>query len=601
MINLLFACHFPTIQDSDCFEASPLEGEVRLHSISCGNEIQSDHSRRGDWILENNLLRFVIRNESSSLTEYDAPGGTLIDAGNSDLLLELRAIDLPTPLQAQSLIEADHARLSFWHEEEEVLSYTLFVDRNTIEITSQSSSYMVYPNPHHTQKDRLLYDETSHNVMRIHGDVVDSMSSTGAFIIEDLISLDFAPLRTIFSQEGLWYSEQWDAQELWVRNEDEEIMFPIDHEIFEGYIPDFAQEWTLYKKGCAPNWSSINNPPTLGVCQPQKVRVSSGDQALRARATHQNEHVVIPKEGTTLPFFPTETPIEISAGPAFEKELLHEETEDIRLKRVIPDTYLFVPFDPQAHHTAQKQLEKLAAQGVNRNILYTRDYISPFSSTAFPHDQAVIQGQKGFLLQEEQAWLLTWPWDAIIREPGMGAIPTDIPKETQLYYSDRSNRHSISNLSFFQELREETQSVQPEFLWIEGSHEWPILFSLLDQQEPLWFLGPYTWLIDFPNTPLPNSDVIRTLHSGRVSFGNGPLIDLYQQDERLYIDAYAPSWMQSTQITLYGDGEILASWDRNETTQSHSVSIPNNISWVLATISGEHWAVSPILWFSTED
>ena len=56
--------------------------------------------RKGDFILENSQVRFVIREPSSSLTDPIAVGGSLIYGGKGeDLIFELR----PERLQSRSL------------------------------------------------------------------------------------------------------------------------------------------------------------------------------------------------------------------------------------------------------------------------------------------------------------------------------------------------------------------------------------------------------------------------------------------------------------------------------------------------------------------
>ena len=156
---LLFSCQIPsslTDTEISCFSTPPSEGSVRLHPLSRSAEFQSDHNRRGDWILENAQERFIIRHESSSMSHVDAPGGTLIDVGKNDLIFEIRPIDVPYNLFARTQIEDDHAILSFHHDNLHVLSYTLYADTHVLELSSDYD-FLIYPNPSTVHKHQQCY------------------------------------------------------------------------------------------------------------------------------------------------------------------------------------------------------------------------------------------------------------------------------------------------------------------------------------------------------------------------------------------------------------------------------------------------------------
>ena len=199
-------------------------------------------------------------------------------------------------------------------------------------------------------------------------------------------------------------------------------------------------------------------------------------------------------------------------------------------------------------------------------------------------------------MKDEDSWLLSWPWEPILREAGLGAVPTNIPKQTQLSYVDRNGRVSASNLPFFSQLREETSSQQPDFVFIENQEERATLYSLLDAQEPIRFLGSLNVLPMECNTPLSESMLLRSLRNQEHSFGNGPLVLLSSTDEEWLIDAYAPSWMNVESVALVGENGVThETWDFTEQTHL-SVRHPKTTeAWTLAEIRGAHWAISPIL------
>ena len=69
------------------------EGEVRARRVPCGDElIAGGEGRKSDWLIENALARYVIRDEAAALTQLSGAGGTIVDAaapGGTDALVEL--------------------------------------------------------------------------------------------------------------------------------------------------------------------------------------------------------------------------------------------------------------------------------------------------------------------------------------------------------------------------------------------------------------------------------------------------------------------------------------------------------------------------------
>ena len=133
MISLLFACaNLTSSLEETCF-SDPPESTVRVHRVSCSAELLDDSVRRGDFILENPHLRFVIRESSSALTDPIAVGGSLIYGGKEDLFFELR----PTGLNHRNLtpqlkINEDEASISFHDDNTAVFSYHLPKDSQTL-------------------------------------------------------------------------------------------------------------------------------------------------------------------------------------------------------------------------------------------------------------------------------------------------------------------------------------------------------------------------------------------------------------------------------------------------------------------------------------
>lgn len=587
MISLLFACHSTSfsISEQNCYTDVPQEGEVRIHSVSCNEEIGM-FSSRGDWILENHAIRTVIRHSSSSMTNAKGGGGTLIEINETPIVLEIRPIEIPSPLQEEIEITESYARLSFSHDENILFSYVLHIDEEILWFESQQDFVMVLM-PEAKVFGQTVY--TNRTTLYIDGQIEQREQD---WLISDLVSIE--PFFWNHQQSSIdektiidWPEDTVSSYALLTRGAGKEYLFPFEANHFEGYLPSQTQEWTLWHPQCSKNWTSINIPPELGSCEEQFVRVTSNNTPLWAQQNH--EELVSP-QGSWISQQDSST---ISAGPAYEQEELSFEQEQITLTRIFPDVCIFSPFVQSAQPIPT--MAKLLGNGIRNTVISTTDFISPFS---FSHPSLIhqIHAQRGLLMKENDSWLLSWPWEPILREAGLGAIPTGIPKQTQLSYVDRNGRTSVSNMPFFFLLREETQSQHPDFVFIDTPNELHLMYDLLDAQEAIRFLGSLNMLPFDCNSPLLENTLLRSLLYQEHSFGNGPLVLLSSTNEEWIIDAYAPSWMSVETLALIGESGVThATWDFTEQTHL-SVTYPKTTeAWTLAEIRGEHWAISPII------
>lgn len=93
--DLVFLADPDPLERIDCADARPLAGEVRAKHVVCDAELVEGPlamGRVGDVVLENALVRFVIRANEGSASTIGGPEGALIDAsseGGLDLLKEL--------------------------------------------------------------------------------------------------------------------------------------------------------------------------------------------------------------------------------------------------------------------------------------------------------------------------------------------------------------------------------------------------------------------------------------------------------------------------------------------------------------------------------
>ena len=595
MISFLWACvPIQPSAEQTCFTEAPQAGEIRIHPVSCFDERSNPYVRNGDWIIENHLLRFVIRNQSSSMTRHEGPGASIVDTGKETILFELRSNDLSTPLTENIIIDDETASLSFLHQDNVVLQYRLPVDSNKLEIHSESSwSVFLYPQSH-------FFGNTLISSNRLQGIYVDGkIQQEDHFLhIDELQSIQLAPWEELYKEQGIvravaWTDDTVPPYALLLRNQERQYFIAMK-ETFDGYIPEDAIEWTLYAPGCQKKWLSTNEEPQLGECLRHHMRVSDNTGIPLWSQTQEGD--LIPPNGGHI--YPEEDPITIAAGSAYEKGVLTNST-DIDLERIHPNSCAFHPFVESTNPNSTIPL--LLGAGVQNAIISTRNFISPFS-VHLPLFSQHISIERGFILGDETTWILSWPWAPVYREAGLGSIPSNIPKQTQLSYVDRGGRTSVASVDFLAQLHEENPFVHPDFLYIEDSTELNTMFSMLDAQEPLRFLGPQNWLANNCTlSPLPKSERDQQLFAQQHSFGNGPLIQLLETQEEWNIEAYAPSWMDVDQIMLIGENAtVLAQWEMDGVEKQ--VSWPKtNDAWTLAIITGEHWAVSAIYFYEENE
>src|SRR5687767_14464786 len=91
LLLLLLACGERS--DPRCDPRLLAAGEVRARRVPCGDElIEGGEGRRSDWLIENAVARYVIRDSAAALTQLEGAGGTIVDAaapGGTDTLVEL--------------------------------------------------------------------------------------------------------------------------------------------------------------------------------------------------------------------------------------------------------------------------------------------------------------------------------------------------------------------------------------------------------------------------------------------------------------------------------------------------------------------------------
>ena len=86
MLWLLTACLQPNPEtDSLRCDPGPIEpGALRARARECSDEaIPFGEGRRGEWLLENSVLRASVRAAPNALTLFNAAGGGLVDVATA--------------------------------------------------------------------------------------------------------------------------------------------------------------------------------------------------------------------------------------------------------------------------------------------------------------------------------------------------------------------------------------------------------------------------------------------------------------------------------------------------------------------------------------
>ncbi|MEC7986454.1 MAG: hypothetical protein VX278_14910 [Myxococcota bacterium] len=600
MISLLFSCLAPSpIEEEGCFTEAP-DQHARIHRVSCSAEIVDESVRRGDFILENPHVRFVVREPSSALTDPVSMGGSLIYGGLEDLLFEFR----PQPSDDRSVsthlyTDTEEVSLSFFSEETFLFSYRLPQEGKTLFLEGFDDA-ILYPLPSTTLHHSSLFSSTFETGMQLFAEEIEDLS--GAILLGDVHRIHFDRTERLYqSDDALWIEWTGEADLLEFRSPSASYTLPVHDGLASGYVPNNVSHWRSRGYGCnTSDWTPIEM--TLDPqCGSTRFRAQDDNfDAMVFQISSQNHTFPVPKEGASVPIPPEEDTVFVNAGPAFEQQTVPNIDASLLLDRRIPKALLFEPVlrappDSEERRSAQDLLALAASRGVNYTVLAARNIVSPFDSAPEPHWQPFIESASGLQMIEDDRWLLVWPWEAQPRNPAYGALPPGVSAREQLALADRLDRTSLGSISWFHSLQEETQTEFPDFLYIESLADIPTVYQLLDQETPIRFLGPQNWIFGLENKRYPHSRVIRELFEQNLCFGNGPFVSLSITDDTLSVRADRPSWMNVDSLLIRGEGgEILQQWSFDELSIEKHVVLPSS-RWLSAEVSGEYWAAHIVL------
>ena len=119
-------------------------GEVRATRIVCEEQlVAGGEGRVGDWLIENAVARFVVRDTYASLTQLGEAGGGLVDAsllGGPDLLMEL--LPVGERGSASATVTGDEGVVEIG-----AFAWRLAADESTLHLEGESPTATWVPRP----------------------------------------------------------------------------------------------------------------------------------------------------------------------------------------------------------------------------------------------------------------------------------------------------------------------------------------------------------------------------------------------------------------------------------------------------------------------
>lgn len=591
-------------------------GELRGRLLLCSEEEISDgESRRGEFLLENSMLRFTVRSPPNSLTQF-AAGGSIIDIaapGSSDFIQEILPMKEGLFLNHSTLelnTTEEAVTLSITNEEQ-VLSYSISPDRPEIFLQGMDAVYIV-PDAGTHRIGNTLYSPYTDLVIHLNGSVTDY---GGHLVFE--------------SPDSIVLSSAYDV---WKWRDDEAILYTLESQIptirffdineqliselnsidgyIEGYIPSTAVYLQPYKEGCLAQelqllGSQINDD--FEVCGKIKVRVQDDNgTSIPATLLYGEESIPIPAAGLMLPMSETIDGATIMAGPQYESLNIlqinptQEPQIDVSLKRAAPDHLLFQPFvicspDQSTRETTDEIAQRLIGLGIDFSLC-TGQNIVPDYPKPTPHIEEWIT-----LLPGSQTLSTPlvhgWPWTQTLRDEGYGAIPEFLTENEMLDFAGKTGRNTIVD-SKWVESNSPPWDTQPDFLYIDSKSDIPLYHALLQQQVPIHPLAPYTSCLRLTDETHHPIDIETELRREHVALGNGPVVILHTQGKSngdvaspspvhaISISVYAPQWMSLNSLRLWGELDApLREWQiEGAQTVVHSTKLKS--SFFFAEVTG---------------
>lgn len=628
----------------DCDPRVLEPGEVRAKRIACDEElIPGGEGRVDDWLIENAVARFVVRDSYASLTQLGEEGGTLIDAievGGEDLLMELVPEGVRSPISVEMTAddwegpEVDEASIFAGDVEYRLAadSAELFIDEaDAVPDSGPGLGAIWVPRPsvEHLQAT-ARNDGSFFGIGGVH--IPDAAAG-------DRGQVDVS-LRSVGIDEATWF-DGIEETFSWI-DADTVAVFIVNDLAFDrlpvldGEVTTAVSEDTTLlaeRPGCV-----YEGLVKLG-CGGLTVQVRDDHGADLAATVHfGNDDFPLAVGGGRAPLGITPGDVWVWAGPRYGA--WHgwfsggEDTVEVVLPLAMPPEVEWpqeagpgapatwatggailadfaVEVAPDADHGvfSEVALHALRAEGVGWATLIADDEV-PVVSHEVHDDVMVTVGTRSL-----DVW--TWGASSTTRRAAHGA-----PERLGFGALDRltlvrgglgADRFTIVNpawvtAAFGEAPQAWAWPVSPDALWLDSLADLPAFDALASAWIDAQPVSARTWL---PYTGAPNApSTTRALFSRLASAGNGPRVDVAWASppaldlafETLAVAAYAPEWMGELSVTAYTDlGNFPVSLDASGRAEVHL----RDQTWVYVTVEAPQslpwggdpaWAVSALRW-----
>ena len=538
--------------------------EVRVRPILCGDEeIPSGDGRRGDFILENNLIRLTLRAPGTSLSQIDGDGATVLDIvpvseqENGDAVMEMWLSDTNTqpvqilgwsPLETGNGVQIDAVddTIELWLKPDDPTVYvtpSLWTLRPSLETE-------VYGQQIHSSRDQHAHvlQFQAEQIEDFQGDVlfhdlqaisVLSNSNTGSVNIE-------VPEGTTENIDWIDLYDDNGAKlgRIWADDIDSTLQ-----------VSPSVTNIEVGRAGCR----SIGLQPvsedldwTVSECGSLGLRLHDDDGPIKGWIAIQDEIHFISKEGLVIPIIELDVPLTVWSGMNHEPEKL--QPDNISLESH-PRLSLYLPkrFEQEATlHTVletapstttrslQSILHQSAGLQANHQILASSDSVLRLDSNALP--DRIVQSENIQIGLLSDQFVLSWPWNANL-QGGFGALNPNIMTDNELLtQASAQNRltASIGVTTTDPNSPDDPLWTMPDFQWLQTPTV-EELRNICDWTHPRP-LGIWTWLDR--NDVDPNYSLLEIAYST----GNGPRLSLEPiftttRRHRLEYSIHSTDWM----------------------------------------------------------
>lgn len=624
-----------------------------MRRVPCSDEVASGaDARRSDWLLENAVARYFIRDTANALTRLSVAGGTVIDAvsvGADDVLLE--AVPLIegqwfTAATATPISEPDAVRLEISGTlpdgSEATVTYRLDADAQALTIEG-ADGISITPKagtevrgPTIDDGDDLLGVQGARAVTDLGGWITVEgtqglISGTRDEVYEDLYA---GQRRLIREARGDWLEVYDDDLAPLARA-------PIGSSgQIALAIPDSAAWLQATADGAAPSERVSVDQSGLIEVGPSgrlQVRATDGDRnpVPATLLWEGTTSVALPGQADTLTLPAGEGDAVWFAGPG--RELLTEPLEIVEDEKgfsniVLPwavtpgalvDLARLASPDPTERRGSEALLTEAAGAGRHYVVMVATDEVAGGLTGVL---EPLLVAQNGSTSAGTGA-PSAWPWSGTDDKPAHGATDwADLSAEDLLAVMSRRDSRTLMVTPSWIDAAGPAPGwlPAPDLLQISGLDDLEAAAAAFDAWIPLSLVGPLTWVdsVD-PREPFAEVDIEAGLMAGQTTATNGPRLSLrvndvpiggvadIQGEARIDVRVEAPTWIPLSGAALYGPGPTpLATWALDETGEAlrleASLELDVPPSWLVLAAWGDDasppwldepaWALTSPVW-----